>query len=259
MIQVHKVFPFALILTWDCPTPNYTVTYIHLILLSATHITSPVRQVQTLSDFMNQMKVFFLLFLPLFCFVNHFWNWKTPLMPRWNGCICGEDAAGCFLHCNRQEQITEKKIIIQPGFSTMTLFHVYMRVPFHSYIIMWFVTVYLHSVYKQKDLAFMRGRLSRWGHVEGGTVDYETSVACMARTVTSFVKWRLTSDPCTSDEAEETPLFRNGSGQEVLNEPNTPSSSEENWQIHNAVMKQVEKFFLIYSKYKRLFACCSLL
>ncbi len=27
---------------------------------------------------------------------------------------------------------------------------------------------------------------------------------------------------------EETPLFRNGSGQEVLNGPNTPSSSEEN-------------------------------
>lgn len=113
---------------------------------------------------------------------------------------------------------------------------VFMRVPFHPFIIMWFITAYLHSVYKlcQKDLIskeFMRGRVSRWGHVEGGTVDYETSVTHLARTVTSFVKWRPTSDLCTSDETEETPLFRNGSRQEIVNEPNTHSSSEENWQI----------------------------
>lgn len=67
---------------------------------------------------MNQS---FLFFLPLFCSVNHFWNLKTPLMRHWNGCICGKDAAGRFLHCDRREQITDKKNI-QPRFSTPTLF-----------------------------------------------------------------------------------------------------------------------------------------
>ncbi len=113
-IQVCRAFPFAFILSWDSPTPNYTVIYLNLILLPATHITSPVRQVQALSDFMNQMKVFFLLlFLPLFCSVNHSWNPKTLLMHRWNGCICGKDTAGFFLHGDRWEEITDKKYSAQ--------------------------------------------------------------------------------------------------------------------------------------------------
>lgn len=149
---------------------------------------------------------FFSLFLPLFCFVNHFWNSKTPLMHRWNGCICGEDAAGCFLHCDRREQITAKKKCSARFLNRDDLSCLYegaISLIHHNVVRHCLFTFGLQT--KRFNIkSFLEGRVSRWGHVEGG--DYETSVACMARTVTSFVKWRLTSDPCTSDEAEERPL-----------------------------------------------------
>ncbi len=130
-------------------------------------------------------------------------------MHRWNGCICGKDTAGFFLHGDRREEITDKKYSAQflnpDALSLMFLWGCHFT---HT---SWIITACLHCVHKlyQKDLiskAFMRGRVSRWGQVEGGTVDYETSVAHLAGTVTSFVKWRLTSDLCTSDERGNTPF-----------------------------------------------------
>lgn len=52
---------------------------------------------------------------------------------------------------------------------------------------------------------------------------------------------------------EETPLFRKGRGQEVLNEPNTPSNSEE---VHNDGMKPAEKVFNVLQVYKNPLHFC---
>ncbi len=126
---------------------------------------------------LNQMKVFFLLlFLPLFCSVNHSWNPKTLLMHRWNGCICGKDTAGFFLHGDRWEEITDKKYSAQflnpDALSLMFLWGC------HFTHISWFITACLHCVHKlyQKDLiskAFIRGRVSGW---DGGLWNFRCAL-----------------------------------------------------------------------------------
>lgn len=67
--------------------------------------------------------------------------------------------------------------------------------------------------------------------VEGGTVDYETSVNRMeslAKTVTSFCVMKVHLCPLYPLMVQRKhPLFLSGNEQEVLNEPNTPTSSEK--------------------------------
>lgn len=78
-----------------------------------------------------------------------------------------------------------------------------MRAPFHPYGKAWLFTISSHAfinflvyVSTSEDLIskdFMVGRVSRLGHmeVEGGTVDYETSVRRVARPVTSFCEMKV--------------------------------------------------------------------
>lgn len=54
-------------------------------------------------------------------------------MHRWNGCICGEDTAGSFLHGDRREEITDKKYSAQ-FLNPDALSLIFMRVPFYPYI-----------------------------------------------------------------------------------------------------------------------------
>ncbi len=168
-IQVCRAFPFNLRFTHaklygDISQPHPAACHSHYI----TCKTSPGTVRLYESD-----ESFFLLFLPLFCSVNHSWNPKTPLMHRWNGCFCAEDAAGCFLRGDRREEITDKKYSAQflnpDALSLMFLWGCHFT---HT---SWFITACLHCVYKlcQKDLiskAFMGGRVSSWGQVECGTV-----------------------------------------------------------------------------------------